>query len=322
MSFNKASAKQNTLNLLLYGHSKAGKTLTSLLFAEGLAAHTGKRIAYVDTEYDTGGTDFYTMKIAERRVHPEPFDFDRLETRSLSKVISELHNLDPEEYGVVVVDSITHLWEAAKDSYSGAEERIPMAAWSKIKAPFKGDFLKWMIASPFHFICCSRQRDTYEGFEKTGVGPKSEGETEYEFPIVLRMLAAKDPKDTTSIVNTAFCEGDRIGVLGGRRFPNPTFDVIKPLLPLLGSESHVPEDDDERQAADRAMVADKATEKDRKASELYDEFETQILAATTPEELATAAAGIKKKKTALGDRRENLLHLYNRKLETLAPPIQ
>lgn len=315
--FHKATAKQQTLNILLYGQSKSGKTLTSLLFAEGLAAQTGKRIAYVDTEYDTGGTDFYTMQIPERRIHPEPFDFDRLETRSLSKVIQACRALDPKEYGVVVVDSITHLWESAKDAYNGDEERIPMAAWSKIKAPFKTDFLKWMIASPFHFICCSRQRDQYEGFEKVGVGPKSENETEYEFPIVIRMLAQKDPKDTTNIVNMAFCEGDRIGVLSGRRFPRPTFQVIEPLLPLLGDVAQVPEDDDERQAADAEYLREKANEKERKAQELYQEFEDKILAASDTDALAVVAGEIKKKKTALGDRREQLLHLYTRKIETL-----
>ena len=46
--FTKAVSQQKFLKMALYGAAGSGKTLTSLLFAEGLAAISKKRIAYVD----------------------------------------------------------------------------------------------------------------------------------------------------------------------------------------------------------------------------------------------------------------------------------
>jgi pantothenate kinase-related protein Tda10 len=56
--FRKAKGEQAAIKMGLYGPPGSGKTFTSLLIAEGLAAITGKRIAYVDTER---GTDFYSQ---------------------------------------------------------------------------------------------------------------------------------------------------------------------------------------------------------------------------------------------------------------------
>lgn len=127
--FRKAKAEQAALKMGLYGAPGSGKTFTSLLIAEGLADLTKKRVAYVDTEH---GTDFYCQAVADRGVHPEAFDFDAIYTRSLTETIEETKKLDPKEHGVVVVDSFTHLWEAAQAAYSGNVNRagqIPFHAW-------------------------------------------------------------------------------------------------------------------------------------------------------------------------------------------------
>jgi hypothetical protein len=79
--FVKAKSEQAFLKLALYGKPGSGKTLTSLLWGEGLAARENKRIGMIDTER---GSEFYGLAIPERRVHPKAFDFDRLITRSLS----------------------------------------------------------------------------------------------------------------------------------------------------------------------------------------------------------------------------------------------
>jgi pantothenate kinase-related protein Tda10 len=49
-SFEKPKLLKAALKLGLYGPAGSGKSFTSLLIAEGLARHTGKRVAYVDTE--------------------------------------------------------------------------------------------------------------------------------------------------------------------------------------------------------------------------------------------------------------------------------
>src|SRR5262245_3063320 len=114
--FRKAKAEQAALKMGLYGPPGSGKTFTALLLAEGLAAKANKRIAFVDTEH---GTDFYCKTVPSRPVHPAAFDFDALYTKSITDVISAVKGLKVEEYGVVIIDSITHIWEAARAAYSG-----------------------------------------------------------------------------------------------------------------------------------------------------------------------------------------------------------
>src|SRR6476620_11673956 len=135
--FKKAKAEQAALKMALYGPPGSGKTFTTLLCTEGLAKLTGKRVAFVDTER---GTDFYCQRVPERTIHPEAFDFDALYTRSITELQQALHTVKPDVYCAIVIDSITHIWEAARLAYSGKETKIgtiPFHAWAKIKKPYK-----------------------------------------------------------------------------------------------------------------------------------------------------------------------------------------
>src|SRR5271169_5688151 len=104
--FEKPQPLKAALKMALYGPAGAGKTFSALLISEGLARHTGKRIAYVDTEH---GTAFYGQEVAQRRIHPQAFDFDVLYTKSITEVINAVRQLDCNTHGVLVIDSITHL---------------------------------------------------------------------------------------------------------------------------------------------------------------------------------------------------------------------
>ena len=238
--FRKANAEQAALKMGIYGPPGSGKTFTSLLIAEGLAKATGKHTAYVDTER---GTDFYCQAVPTRGVHPDAFDFDAIYTRSLTEVLAEVKKLSPQEYGVIVLDSVTHLWEAAIAAYGGGRTRadtIPMHAWGKIKKPYK-DLMAYLLSSPMHVILCGRQGTEYatdvetEELKAIGVKMKAEGETPYEPHILIRMEAIK-PRKTNEIASiVAYAEKDRTGVLAGRSFVNPTFQTLcAPLLGLLG----------------------------------------------------------------------------------------
>lgn len=286
--FRKAKAEQAAIKMGIYGPPGSGKTFTALLLAEGLSGVTGKRVAYVDTEH---GTDFYCKTVPSRHVHPEAFDFDALYTRSITDVLSAVRGLSSSEYGVVVLDSVTHLWEACIAAYGGRQTSagtIPMHAWGKIKKPYK-DLMNILLSSPMHVLFCGRQGTEYTTDEETeelkavGVKMKAEGETPYEPHILIRMESIK-PKKTNEVAQiVAYAEKDRTGVLSGRSFINPNFESIcAPLLGLLGAtQAHMP-----TSAESASVDAERLTEEDRareaKSQELLKQWTAKIsLAATT-----------------------------------------
>lgn len=257
--FRKAKAEQAALKVAIYGASGTGKTFTSLLIAEGLARASGKRVAFVDTER---GTDFYCKPVPTRNPHPEAFDFDAIYTRSIAEITAAVRGLDPKQYGVIVLDSMTHVWESARNAYDGRTTKIgtiPMQAWGKIKKPYK-DLLAYLLSSPIHVLLCGREGNEYETDEETdelkcvGTKMKAEGETPYE-PHILLHLESKRDKRGDSIIQ-AFAEKDRTGILAGKLIKlwpskESTFDLLAaPILPLLGETQANVETGDETGARD------------------------------------------------------------------------
>lgn len=217
--FRKAKAEQAAIKCGLYGPSGSGKTFTSLLFAEGLAQLAGGRCAFVDTER---GTDFYCKAVPDRGVHPTAFDFDALYTRSLTETTEAIRQLNPKEHTVIIVDSITHLWEAARAAYDGrttSAGTIPFHAWSKIKKPYK-ELINLLLNCPQHMFICGRQGNEFAEDEsgelkRVGVKMKAEGETPYEPHILLRMEAIRKGQGLATI--TAFAERIEQAFWRGRR---------------------------------------------------------------------------------------------------------
>jgi len=297
--FRKAKAEQAALKMSLYGPPGSGKTLTTLLIAEGIAKLTGKRIAFVDTEH---GADFYTKAVPERTVHPEPFDFDVLHTRSLTETVKELKALNQAMYGVVVVDSITHLWEAAKASYTGPKTKagtLPMHAWGKIKAPYK-DLMAFLINSPMHAFILGRQGNEFVEDEETGeikaagVKMKAEGETAYEPHICLRMEPEKDKKRKEQVIY-AFAEKDRTGILSGKTIMWPCFNnIAKPLMALLGGTQAQLQSEDEAALQDSEAIAKAEREKDIASQNTRERFVARFRLADSKE----AAEAVGKEITA------------------------
>src|SRR6516225_1745532 len=89
--FHRPQAQKAALKMALYGPAGSGKTFTALLLAEGLAQHTGKRVAFIDTEF---GTAFYGQAVRERGVHPQAFDFDTMYTKSITQSLDAVRGLD------------------------------------------------------------------------------------------------------------------------------------------------------------------------------------------------------------------------------------
>lgn len=324
--FRKAKAEQAALKLGVYGPPGSGKTFTALLISEGLAAATGKRIAYVDTEH---GTDFYCQAVKTRRVHPEAFDFDAIYTRSITEAIAAIKTLSPDQYSVIVIDSITHFWEAAIAAYSGKQTSvgtIPMHAWGKIKKPYK-DLMNFLLSSPMHFIICGRQGTVFETDEETdelkavGVKMKAEGETPYEPHILIRMEAIR-PRKTNEIADIiAYAEKDRTGVLSGRSFVNPTFDTLcKPLLGLLGGEQAKMATNDETAAQDAESLREADRTREAEGEELHKMFSARITLVKELSDLKAIGGELTPKiKAKMGtDHVANLRELYQAKERELS----
>lgn len=329
MALKKAAPQQARLKVGVYGPPGSGKTFTALLLAEGLAKRDGKRIAYFDTER---GTDFYAMDVKERAVHPNAFDFDADYTASLAEITEQVHGLDPAVYSVVVLDSISHIWDAAMNAYTGkrtSKDTIPFNAWGTIKKPYKA-LLRFLLDSPFHVLILGRQKNIFESdgdeTKKVGVGMRAEGETEYEPHLCFRMESKKGAVGQRAEVY-AIVEKDRTGVLAGKVLPNPSFSTFAPLLPLLGDAQAKSEDPDEVSARDGELLRkedDKVAEKAVKSATLLSDFRGSLLGAATLEALAAVARDLKKQSKYLtDDHRGALLSIYEERrkalVERLAP---
>lgn len=296
--FKKAKAEQAYVKMAMYGASGSGKTFTSLLIAEGLSAIIGKRTAYIDTER---GSDFYSQAVKERKLHPTAFDFDALYTRSLVESLEAVKTLDLKTHGIIVVDSVTHLWETAKNSFEGKQTKagtIPFHAWGKIKKPYK-DFINTIISLPCHVIICGRQGNDFAEDEETGelksIGHKmkAEGETPYEPHILIRLECVKGKNIDSYPI--AHVEKDRTGILSGRAIEYPTFDnLIKPLLGVLGHKQAVIDSEETTASHDAEAYTEEDLTKDAKSFELLEHFEAKFKLCTTAEDVERIAKEITK----------------------------
>lgn len=308
--FTKATSVQAYFKAALYSKQGRGKTLTSLLWAEGLAARDGKRVAYIDTEL---GTDFYTKDIPERKVHPKAFDFDRMVSRSIMDAVEAVESIDPNEHSVVVIDSITHLWEAAQAAYTGqrmSNGGIPIQAWGSIKKPYK-KLMSLFLDGNFHAILCGREgvqmeKDEDGEMEVVGAKMKAEGETPYEPHILGRMAHKADEAGNNNVVSIFF-EKDRSGILAGRTIDWPTYATIEPVVAYLTGTKQgklgTSEETAERDAAMQSAAQEKTT-KERES--LFKQIREALQNSKTVDDLKTAWTLTTGKKTKLGDLYEQL----------------
>lgn len=304
MAFVKASSETGQVPFFgsFYGPPGSGKSFTSLLFAEQLAARRKGRIAVIDTE---GGFKFLD-KAAPRKVHPEAFDFDIVRTTSLAKILEELRALDTKVHTCIIIDSMSQLWDSAREAYEAQNpgRDIPLRDWGKLKKPYR-DIIKWLLASPCDKIINGRQKSTFEEddtgkLKNSGVAMRAEGETQFEPDFCFRM--EPDGKRGGEITYSMYVEKDRSGILAGKWFENPTGAILKPVFPFLGETPQATEDSEERADADaELLLADdaKVEKKQAKSSDFITNFQAKITAATDMIQLGAVGAEINKAKRGI-----------------------
>lgn len=243
------------------GFPGSGKTYTSSLLAIGICkAVKNTKVAFYDTET---GSDFLLPKFKESGI-----DVFQIKSRSFSDLLETIRECERENIGVLIVDSITHVWRDLCDSYDkklGRRGRLQFQDWAVIKGEWK-QYTDLYVNSKLHLIVCGRagyeydydfNEDGTKDLIKTDIKMKVESEFGFEPSLVVLMertsenkeeikehlgktdRKAKEAKQThkpssgSKWIHRAYVLKDRTDTLDGQTFDYPTFDNFLPHFKAL-----------------------------------------------------------------------------------------
>lgn len=180
----KAKKEQICVKVLLSGPSGSGKSYSALRVAAGIAGRVGEgtRIGYIGTE---GMRD---------KLYANEFDYDliSLEEYSPDYYIAAIDAFLDEGYKVIIIDSMTHLWNWVQDQVQVTTKGDnTFQAWGKYKKENKKIIEKILLA-PAHIIVTARGKDEYVleansrgkmAPRKVGVGAQQDKDIEYEYMV-------------------------------------------------------------------------------------------------------------------------------------------
>ena len=223
----------------LYGEAGSGKTYTAAIVAIGLHkyAKLKKPIGMFDTE---PAASFIIPLFKKAGIKFLVYD----KSRALSDLMRFMDEAE-QECSIVIIDSITHVWRDAQDSYLKKQNEIrakrkkaPLYQlefhhWKPIKAAWAA-FTDRFLSSKVHCIVCGRAGSIYE-YQKnedtgkmelitTGTKMATEKELGYEPSLLIEMVKHRE---NGRIINRALVEKDRAHLLNGAEIDSPTFDSFK-----------------------------------------------------------------------------------------------
>lgn len=235
------------LKMSFEGFAKSGKTYTAAKTAIGLHKYIGstKPIVWVDTEK--------AIKALKKMFNDENIKVETVESRTLADLVKavnfcltgEPNNL-PNGADILVIDSISHIWENFVETYKKQKGRsyISIPDWGIIKPKWKKEFSDLYVMSNLHIIFTGRAAYEYEEVEneethkiqtvKSGIKMRAETETAFEPDLTIRMERMKDfDGKTETIYRRAQVTGDRTDAIDGKFFKNPTFEDFKPTIDII-----------------------------------------------------------------------------------------
>lgn len=190
MLIKKAERKAVKIKLAITGPSGAGKTMSSLLLAKGLA--NGGKILVIDSE--DGSSNLY----ADHQLVGADFDVLEIDAPyTVAKYLQALEAAQKADYEVIVIDSITHAWagegglldkKTSLDS-RGGNSYTNWASITKEQEQFKAKIIHYSA----HVIVTMRSKQDYivesndKGRsipKKVGLAPIQRDGMEYEFTTV------------------------------------------------------------------------------------------------------------------------------------------
>ena len=238
--------KRPFLKMAFQGFAGDGKTYTAIQTAIGLHKMIGstKPIAILDTEK--------ASKALVRLEKKHGVQFVVNEERSLSALSNAIDWCENGGADILIIDSITHIWEEFLESYKKSKSRnqsyLEFQDWGIIKPRWKKDFSTKYIKAKVHIIFTGRAGYEYEfnesvdsrtgrakkEIQKSGIKMKAETETAFEPDLLVLMEKHKDLlSENKSISRHAIILKDRTTLIDGKTFVNPTFQHFKPTITEL-----------------------------------------------------------------------------------------
>ena len=180
--FQKATKRQAKLRMGLMGPSNSGKTWLALTTGCALG-----RVALIDSE--NGSASKYADSFA--------FDALNLTNHHPDRYIEAIEAAEQAGYDVVIIDSLTHAWDATKalvDAEAMRTKGNTFQIWGKV-GQFYNRLMAKIVASKIHVIATMRSKTEYLIEEingkkvpkKVGTAPQVRDGAEYEFDVVVEL---------------------------------------------------------------------------------------------------------------------------------------
>lgn len=241
----------------IFGFQGAGKSFTAWLIALGISKLIGnKKIAWFDTET---GSDFF-IDWAEK----EKIDFYQIKKRSFVDLLDTITECEQQGVGVLIEDSVTHVWRDLCDSYDkklNRRGRLQFQDWAIVKGEWK-HYTDLFINSKIHILALGRagfeydydmNQDGTKDLIKVGTKFKAESEFGFEPHLVIEMERVTPgmeqletirqttderkrreqkqlmrPKIGSQWIHRSHILKDRTDTIDGQSFDDPTFDNFLP----------------------------------------------------------------------------------------------
>src|SRR4030042_237006 len=236
----------------IMGFQGSGKTYTSALIAIGLCnLIKNNKTAFVDSET---GSDFLIDKMKENGI-----EMFQVKSRAFTDLTTTIKECEKDGIGVLIIDSITHVWKELVQSYDEKLKRhgrMQFQDWNLIKPTWQRDYVDLFLNSKLHIIVCGRagyewdydfNEDGTKDLIKTGTKMKAEAEFGFEPSLVIEMERVSEnkelveevkkdrqrkqifkPKVGSQWIHRAHILKDRSDTLDGKSFDDPTFDNFIP----------------------------------------------------------------------------------------------
>ena len=245
----------------MFGNPGSGKTYTASLLAIGICkAINNEKVAYFDTET---GSDFMLPKLRAEGLKPFV-----LKSRAFTDLVNVIKECQKSNVGVLIIDSITHVWRDLCESYKKKLNRrkLQFQDWDTVKNEWQ-KYTDLFVNSGVHIIVCGRagyeydydmNEDGTKDLIKTGTKMKVESEFGFEPSLMIemeRVTPEKDevaelqemsnvaekrkkkqllrPKIGSKWIHRAHVLKDRSDTLNGESFDYPTFENFRPHFEFL-----------------------------------------------------------------------------------------